>query len=149
MKMSEIEHRLDYLRGEIEAERISMGELAELQDLASFIDPGDTTLLEWAGVPENQGPPMNHDQAIELLTKDGDLRVPASRYGTCSSECAEVAWRVAQIVAEATGEPITAESLDGDMYMVVNDSDSVAELLAEYGTDDERKEWAEYAGTTD
>ncbi len=44
--------RLAYLRREIEAERISYSELAELADLAKYIDPSDTTLLEWAGVPE-------------------------------------------------------------------------------------------------
>ena len=47
-----IKERLDYLRGEIEAERISMGEIAELQSLVEHIDKGDTLLLEWAGVPE-------------------------------------------------------------------------------------------------
>jgi hypothetical protein len=48
--------RLEYLRGEIEAERISYGELAELRGLAEagFIDQGDTMLLERAGVPEFQ-----------------------------------------------------------------------------------------------
>jgi len=44
--------RLEYLRQEIRAERISYGELAELADLVSFIAPGDVELLEWAGVPE-------------------------------------------------------------------------------------------------
>jgi len=44
--------RLEYLRGEIENERISMGELHELQGLADQIDPSDVQLLEWAGVPE-------------------------------------------------------------------------------------------------
>ena len=43
---------LEHLRGEIRAERISWGELADLQDMAELIDPGDTELLEWAGVPE-------------------------------------------------------------------------------------------------
>lgn len=47
-----IRDRLKYLRGEIEAERISYSELAELQGLAEFIDPSDVLLLEWAGVPE-------------------------------------------------------------------------------------------------
>ena len=47
-----IKGRLEYLRGEIEAERISYGELSELQDLAAHIDPGDVLLLQWAGVPE-------------------------------------------------------------------------------------------------
>jgi len=47
-----IECRLKYLRGEIEAERISYGELAELQSLAKHIDSGDVLLMQWAGVPE-------------------------------------------------------------------------------------------------
>lgn len=44
--------RLEYLRNELRAERISYGELAELQDLAAHIAPGDVELLEPAGVPE-------------------------------------------------------------------------------------------------
>lgn len=44
--------RLEYLRGEIEAERISYGEIVELHALAKYIEPGDNLLLEWAGVPE-------------------------------------------------------------------------------------------------
>lgn len=50
--MSDITERLEYLRGEIVAERISYSEISELQGLAEHIDPGDTQLLEWAGVPE-------------------------------------------------------------------------------------------------
>jgi hypothetical protein len=48
----QIKARLEYLRGEIKAERISQGEILELASLAGFIDPGDVLLLEWAGVPE-------------------------------------------------------------------------------------------------
>ena len=47
-----IKTRLDYLRKEIEAERISTAEIPELQSLADHIDKNDTLLLEWAGVPE-------------------------------------------------------------------------------------------------
>jgi len=47
-----IKHRLEYLRGEIEAERVSYGEIAELQSLVDYIEPGDNLLLQWAGVPE-------------------------------------------------------------------------------------------------
>ena len=47
-----IAERLEYLRGELRAERLSYGELAELQGLADQIDPGDVELLEAAGVPE-------------------------------------------------------------------------------------------------
>lgn len=44
--------RLEYLRGELRAERISYGELAELQGLANYIADDDVELLEPAGVPE-------------------------------------------------------------------------------------------------
>ena len=44
--------RLEYLRKEIIAERISYAEIAELESLSEHIDKGDTLLLEWAGVPE-------------------------------------------------------------------------------------------------
>lgn len=47
-----IAERLEYLRGEIEAEQISYSEISELQNLAEYIDPSDVVLLEWAGVPE-------------------------------------------------------------------------------------------------
>lgn len=51
--MSTAKDRLEYLRAELRAERISYGELAELQGLADKIDPGDVELLEAAGVPEH------------------------------------------------------------------------------------------------
>ena len=46
--------RLDYLRGEIEAERISTNEIMELTGLAEdgLIPDHDVVLLQWAGVPE-------------------------------------------------------------------------------------------------
>jgi len=48
-----IKDRLEYLRGEIKAERISYGEIVELQSLVDYIEPDDILLLEWAGVPEH------------------------------------------------------------------------------------------------
>lgn len=45
-----IRERLEYLRQELRAERISYGELAELQSLKDHIDDGDVELLEAAGV---------------------------------------------------------------------------------------------------
>lgn len=50
---TDVQERLEYLRGELRAERISYGELIELQSLADEIDPGDVELLEAAGVPEH------------------------------------------------------------------------------------------------
>jgi hypothetical protein len=52
MTNNQIKERLDYLRGEIEAERISYGEIVELRDLAEHIEKDDVLLLEWAGVYE-------------------------------------------------------------------------------------------------
>lgn len=51
---TDVRERLEYLRGELRAERISYGELIELQNLAEEIDPGDVELLEAAGVPEHR-----------------------------------------------------------------------------------------------
>ena len=45
--------RLEELRVELRAERISYSELAELQGMADQIDPDDVELLEAAGVPEH------------------------------------------------------------------------------------------------
>lgn len=61
--METVKERLAYLRGEIEAERISYGEIAELRSLRRHIDPGDTLLLQWAGVPERE---LTDDEIIRL-----------------------------------------------------------------------------------
>lgn len=50
---TEADYRLEYLRRELRAERISYSELAELQGLAGEIEAGDVDLLEAAGVPEH------------------------------------------------------------------------------------------------
>jgi hypothetical protein len=49
-----IKKRLEELREELRLERISYGELIELQSLAEHIDSNDVELLEAAGVPENK-----------------------------------------------------------------------------------------------
>lgn len=49
---AEVTARLEDIRAEIVAERVSMGELLELQTLARFIGDDDILLREWAGVPE-------------------------------------------------------------------------------------------------
>lgn len=50
---STIKNRLEYLRQEIKAERISYSEIIELQSLKDHIDSNDVELLQWAGVDEN------------------------------------------------------------------------------------------------
>lgn len=47
-----IAEKLEKLRVELQAERISTGELLELAELAPYIEDGDVELLEAAGVPE-------------------------------------------------------------------------------------------------
>ena len=47
-----INKRLEYLRKEIKQERISYGEILELQSLVKYITPEDVELLQWAGVEE-------------------------------------------------------------------------------------------------
>lgn len=49
---SDIKERLEYLRGELRAERMSYSELDELQSLIKHIDPSDVELLQAAGFPE-------------------------------------------------------------------------------------------------
>ena len=44
--------RLEYLRRELRAERISYLGINELMGLVDYIQPGDVELLEAAGVPE-------------------------------------------------------------------------------------------------
>lgn len=62
----EIRARLEYLREELRAERISWGEVAELQGLADSIEPGDVELLEAAGVPE-------HDETTRRSAYDDEI----------------------------------------------------------------------------
>lgn len=52
MTKTEIKKRLKYLKGEIETERISYSEIAELQALSEYISDEDVLLKEWAGIPE-------------------------------------------------------------------------------------------------
>lgn len=57
-RKQEAKARLEYLRIELRAERISYGELAELASLKEYIEEGDVELLEPAGVPEGKCPHM-------------------------------------------------------------------------------------------
>lgn len=71
-----VKKRLEYLRGELRAERISYDELHELQSLAQHIEPGDVELLEAAGVPESAG--ASADTLFDM-GKDGKKRVNAPK----------------------------------------------------------------------
>lgn len=60
-----IKQRLEYLRGELRAERISLDEIHELQHYKPYIDADDVELLEAAGVPEHED-----DEDDKLLSYD-------------------------------------------------------------------------------
>lgn len=74
-KNAQARARLASIRQSIEDEAVSYSELAELADLAEYIDPSDVLLLEWAGVPEfAEGDDPEHPLVI------GGLPI-------CSSKC--------------------------------------------------------------
>jgi hypothetical protein len=85
MDTNAIRARLEQLRTEIRAERISYGEIAELQTLAEHIDPSDVELLEWAGVPEHAAEPRfcvidNPDRDDPSLPEPASCRNGAGPY---------------------------------------------------------------------
>lgn len=65
----DVTERLEYLRGEIEAERISWWEIAELQGLGEegLIPEDDLLLREWAGIPESPEPESPPATVSEVL----------------------------------------------------------------------------------
>jgi hypothetical protein len=78
---------------------------------------------------------LTREEGIAFLVKDGPhLATPGSRYGRDAEDCAPVAWRVAEIIADETGEPITEDGLDYVMGLVVNDHDDPEYMLREHGT---------------
>jgi hypothetical protein len=79
---------------------------------------------------------MKRAEGIAYLTNNGEdnaLRVPCSRYGKWTDDCAAVAWRFAYLVAREQGEAITIEGLDHAMGLVVNDHDDVKYIVNAYG----------------
>ena len=48
----EAKQRIEEIRVEILAERVSYDEIAELESLAEYIDESDVLMLQWAGIPE-------------------------------------------------------------------------------------------------
>ena len=66
--MQTAKQRLEYLRGEIEAERISYSGISELQSLIPYIECGDMLLLEWAGVSEEEA--SSHVPTFEKTSRD-------------------------------------------------------------------------------
>lgn len=65
--MKNIKDHLEYLRQELRLERISYGELIELESLSAHIDKDDVELLEAANVSESE---YKKEQAEIQLEKD-------------------------------------------------------------------------------
>ena len=80
---------------------------------------------------------VDKQEARVFLTADGGA-TPGSRYGRHSEDCWELAYAVAEIAAEANGDPIDEEALDYYMGLVVNDSDDIESLILAHGTAEHR-----------
>lgn len=82
---------------------------------------------------------MDRTEALAYLTQDPG-RVPCSRYGSSSEECAPIAIALAEIIEEANGDEGVweEESLDDLMGLVVNDHDDVSSLIRKHGTEEHR-----------
>jgi hypothetical protein len=83
-KVKKIDTRLEELRAEINAERISTAELIELQTLSKFIDSGDIQLLEWAGVEEFDEDKKPYQRFIEFLHSDNIIKQNGGYLTQCS-----------------------------------------------------------------
>lgn len=92
--------RLEYLRGELRAERLSWGEVAELQGLAEHIDPSDIELLEAAGVPEHLAPASSPEHHAERYAPE---LLHAEHQGTPPAEHVEPFTRLGRYVAALMG----------------------------------------------
>jgi hypothetical protein len=78
MNQEEIKARLEELRTELRAERISYGELAELAELVDSIEEDDVELLEAAGVPEHA---TIIRYVITHINKDGTRQLTSPQQG--------------------------------------------------------------------
>jgi hypothetical protein len=99
-----IAERLEHLRQELRAERISYHELAELQSLAEHIEPGDVELLEAAGVPEHD----DDDDAAAASDFNFTLRLGNAAMQT-NGDVADALRRTADLFARYGSEPVVPE----------------------------------------
>lgn len=72
---------------------------------------------------------MNRAEGIAFLNREGNLAVPGGRYGWDTESCSPIAWDLAEVIADANGDPVTKDELESCMGLVVNSHDDVAFLL--------------------
>jgi hypothetical protein len=147
--MSDPQARLEYLRGELRAERISYGELAELQGLAEHIDPGDVELLEAAGVPEfpDEAEAINkaagtYDDVDEVLDQPNEQRYailldvqtdwPEVVFVGTFEECREYRERVVTPLVENYGD----EAIYYETTAIISPESALAALRERQEEDD-------------
>lgn len=82
--VSGTDERLEELRTELRAERMSYSELAELQGLAEHIDPDDVELREAAGLPEHDD---DDDEDGGGITPDGIAKGHRYVMGNVNAYC--------------------------------------------------------------
>ncbi|HWE82780.1 MAG TPA: hypothetical protein VG265_14110 [Gaiellaceae bacterium] len=129
--------RLEELRVELRAERISYGELVELQGLVGEIDPGDAELLEAAGVPEStvgrlvEPPPEDPlEQVIE----------------TCDELVADGIADVCSIKAGGHAKRPSHRGGDYDLAYAQGAKDAARKILAVLGRGSATSDGAQYDG---
>ena len=139
-------NRLEYLRGELRAERISYEELAELQSLAGQIDPGDVELLEAAGVPESPeevAPVRTEPVAIFTAVNITQTYLIPDAHVLNLIECADIgiAYWAERATVDAQGRTYTVypglEARTGDPDLVPRSLkfDWIAKRLVQLGAD--------------
>jgi hypothetical protein len=84
-KETKPETRLEYLRGELRAERISYEELHELKTLAAHIKPDDVELLEASGFPDNQEREKELLATFPLMNANGCHNKSCDNDGFCNA----------------------------------------------------------------
>lgn len=103
--------KLEYLRAQIRAEKISYFEIAELQSMVDLIDADDVELREWAGIPETveklsclipfsgfyeSWHDVEFDTAIEMMFNSGGY-LSSEQYGALQLRFWEtIDWHAAQ-----------------------------------------------------
>lgn len=114
------------------------------RDTDKLTDPDLCELRDWiAPYADVQGGDLTYtdDDGVERFALDylaiGAGDAPGSRYGTRSDEHTPIILAVARIFAESSGE-LTTSTLDSAASLVVNDSDGVATMIVDHGTDDDR-----------
>ena len=110
--MSEHAARLEELRAELRAERISYGELVELQSLAEHIQPGDVELLEAAGVPEHAPEPPTGRDLREMYDDGAQGRADVDMGELLGAILADVQDSYRLAMQDAGVHPATAHVVD-------------------------------------